>query len=77
MNAQEAKLRAHRVNVDAANSQYSIIQDKISKAVMKGEYRTFMYESIKKDVKEKLESEGYHVSDNENFRNETTVRISW
>ena len=76
MNAQEAKLKAHRVNVDTANSQYSIIQDKISKAVEKGEYRTFMYESIKKDVKEKLEFEGYEITDNFT-RNETTITISW
>ena len=77
MNAQEAKLKAHRVNVDTTNSQYSEIQARISKAVKEGKYETFIYESIIKDVKEKLESEGYHVSENENFRNETTITISW
>jgi len=76
MNAQEAKLKAHRVNVDTTNSQYSDIQARISKAVKEGKYETFMYESIIKDVKEKLEFEGYEITDNFT-RNETTITISW
>jgi len=77
MNAKEARQTALENNLNQFNSQYASIQKAIAKAVNQGKYDIFVYEHIIPDVKNKLESEGFKVGQNQGRYNETTINISW
>ena len=78
MNARTAREKAKEVNLNKNQGQLSVIIQKINSAVSKGEYETYFQESIRKDVKDYLESEGYTVKDNTDPRDyQTAYRITW
>jgi len=77
MDAKEARAKAHQHNTDEANSQLSKVRDIIKLAVDGGNYDCNIYTSLKPDVKNLLESEGYEVTVFDSQREGTTITISW
>ncbi len=76
MTAQEAREKAKQVNINDYNSQYVDIHAKIAEAVKKGEYSLFYYKTIKSDLVQKLEQEGYIIT-NQNDRDGILIKIDW
>lgn len=77
MNAHEARRKATIVKTKEIDSQYADIKHRIDLAVADGKYETYFYESLIKDVKLKLQVEGYKVCDYSGGMNETNTTISW
>lgn len=76
MNAQEARDAAFQYNVTAATSQYTQIMAKIEQEAKRGNYVCYYYESLRKDVLDKLNADGFGVRDY-SYKNETKIIISW
>jgi len=77
MTAQEARAKAQQVNTDQSSGQMFKINTLISNAVSKGEYSIWFYETMHKDVKDKLIEMGYTVGAQQFERNEVMIKISW
>jgi len=76
MNAEEARNKAMKINSLASNGQYILIKENIETEVCKGEYETYFYGNLINNVREKLESEGFTITEI-NGRNETDYLITW
>ena len=77
MNAKEAREKALKVNTDEATGQYAQAKLIINEAAKEGKYKVFVYEFLKKDVVNQLETEGFVVTNNPGRYNETFIQISW
>jgi predicted PP-loop superfamily ATPase len=78
MNAQEARQKAKEFNTNATNSQYSDVKAEINEKVKKGKYECKYYDSLRKDVKKKLEAEGYKINEFDGGqRDGMTITITW
>ncbi len=78
MNAHEAREKAKAFNTNATNSQYADIKAVINEQVGKGKYECKNYNSLRKDVKDKLEAERYKINQfNGGQRDGITVTITW
>ena len=77
MNAKEARDTAYRTNIESVHSQYADIQLKIENEANDGKYELFYYQTLIKDVHEKLVEEGFNVYESEGRMNDTLIKISW
>jgi hypothetical protein len=78
MNAEEAKKIAFDYNTNESNSQFQILMTDIEKRAKKGEYELQVYDTIKKDVVDKLTYLGFVVDKpRSGGPNETVTQISW
>jgi len=76
MNAKEARYESEIANVEASHSQIVEIMSKIAIATKHGNYNIYIYTAIKAEVKHKLESDGYKVTDLDS-NDGLTIKISW
>lgn len=78
MNAAQARKKATEISSRDTDDRYVAIKAMIQIAVEKGELSCCVYNKpIKKEVKKKLESEGYEIGPTETDRNETFTLIKW
>jgi hypothetical protein len=78
MNAEEARKTALDFNTNETNSQFQILMTDIEKRSKKGEYELQVYDTIKKDVVDKLLKLGFVVDKpRSGGPNESITQISW
>ena len=77
MNAKKARQLAKKVNIHNEASQYADIKSKIENEANDGKYETFYYQSLLKDVEEKLIEEGFNIRYLPDRMNETIIKITW
>jgi hypothetical protein len=78
MNAAQARKKATEISNRDTDDRYVAIKAMIQQAVENGEFSCYVYNiPIKKEVKKKLENEGYKVEPTQSDRNETSTEIKW
>jgi len=75
ISANEARELAKKTNQES--KQFNDVNNIILSAAKKGEYKVWVYFSIHKDVRDKLNSMGYNVGKEQFDRNESLTEITW
>lgn len=75
--AEEARKRAKTKYEQEVRSEIDEIDRKILAAVDKGDTSIFIFHSIHTETADRLRDLGYSVTQQDNFRNEVDITISW
>lgn len=76
MTAQKAKQTALKVNTDYTTGELREVMEKIKRASSQGLYETNFNKNLRPDSKAQLESDGYRVKQDSDYR-ESWCTVSW